>query len=74
MREFCAAGVRGGGACSLDPEHKGYHSTVTYSCDGCGKRRRGYPHATAPDGAWWEDSRLQFCFLCSAPQVIGRWY
>ena len=54
--------------------HKGSHSVVVFSCNGCSKTRRGQPHATAPDGPVWEEHTLQFCFLCSAHQVIGRGY
>lgn len=59
----CEHPVRGGGTCQLDPGHRGYHSTVTFGCDGCGKTRRGQPHTYAPDGEY--PRGLQFCFLCS---------
>jgi len=66
-RGRCGQPVRGDeGGCQLDAGHRGHHSTVTFGCDGCGKRYRGRPHATAPDGEY--PHGLQFCFLCSAEQ------
>jgi hypothetical protein len=66
----CDAPVRGGGTCRLDPGHRGYHSTVTFGCDGCGRTLRGQPHRTAPDGEY--PSGLHFCFLCSDERVLER--
>jgi hypothetical protein len=60
---YCDQPVRGGGTCRLDPGHRGYHSTVTFGCDGCDKTRRGQPHRTSPDGEY--PNGLHFCFLCS---------
>lgn len=59
----CNEPVRGGGNCMLEPGHRGYHSTVTFACDGCNKRRRGRPYRTVyePD---YETIALTFCFLC----------
>jgi len=65
----CNHPVRGGGECKLSPAHKGHHATVTFSCDGCGKTYRGRPHVSGPDGEYADS--LHFCFLCSAPQVVG---
>jgi hypothetical protein len=57
-----------------------YHTLLTgsdnlraadWGCDGCSRYLPGYPYATAPDGP---DGRLQFCFLCAAPQVVGYAY
>jgi hypothetical protein len=58
----CNANVRGGGQCQLDAGHRGHHSTVTYGCDGCGKRRRGTPYRWSPDGEY--ERGLAFCFMC----------
>ena len=60
----CGAPVRGfpNEKCSLPADHKGTHSCVTFSCDGCGKTRRGQPWATAHDGEYLHG--LKFCFLC----------
>ena len=68
----CDAPVRGCGKCSLRPDHRGHHSTVTFACDGCDGRFRGYPHRTAPDGEF--PTGLKFCFLCSAEQIHGLGY
>lgn len=67
---ICGHSVRGGGECKLDPGHRGYHSYAAYTCEGCGKRRRGMPHEIQPDGAPWENSFMRFCFLCSSQQVL----
>jgi hypothetical protein len=64
----CDAPVRGGGTCGLDPGHEGHHATVVFTCDGCGKRYRGQPHRTGPDGEYPDG--LHFCFLCSDEQFI----
>jgi hypothetical protein len=69
MSNLCQSPVRGGGTCTLDQDHRGHHSTVTYRCDGCGRARRGQPHATGPDGE--HDNGLRFCFMCSAEQIIN---
>lgn len=42
--------------CLLDKDHRGHHSSVVYWCDGCGKARRGRPHA--------ENEHVQLCFMC----------
>ena len=62
----CGQPVRGGGECSLDSGHRGHHSTVVFVCEGCGKTRRGQPHATELIIVFGEiDDRFEFCFLCS---------
>ena len=58
----CGQPVRGGGICLLSPGHRGYHSTVVYTCDACGKRRRGQPHQHGRDGEYQDG--LAFCFMC----------
>lgn len=58
----CGQQVRGGGECQLDAGHRGYHSTVVFGCDGCGKTRRGQPHRWSRDGEY--ERGLGFCFLC----------
>lgn len=60
VRNLCSEPVRGGGDCTLDHGHGGHHSTVTYACDGCDKRRRGYPYQCDT----YYDDTLRFCFLC----------
>jgi hypothetical protein len=62
VTDACAHLVKGGGLCELNAGHRGYHSTVTFACDGCGKRRRGRPHRYARDGEY--ERGLAFCFLC----------
>jgi hypothetical protein len=59
----CDHPVRGGGTCKLDPGHRGHHSTVVYTCDGCEQRRRGRPHAYGRDGEY--ERGMQFCFMCT---------
>ena len=45
------------GRCLLDAGHKGRHSTVVFSCDGCAKTLRGTP-ASGND-------EVSFCFGCA---------
>lgn len=47
------------GFCLLAKGHKGRHSTVVFSCDGCGRTLRGQPAQTH------YDEGVQFCYLCS---------
>lgn len=62
---LCGAKVRGSSeTCKLWRHHKGFHSTVVYSCDGCGERRRGAPYNVSNDG---EGYGMAFCFLCAGP-------
>jgi hypothetical protein len=42
--------------------------SADWACDGCDRWLPGQPHRTAPDGEY--PNGLQFCFLCSAPQVL----
>ncbi len=58
----CDAPVRGGGTCQLAAGHRGYHSTVTFTCDACGEVRRGQPHQWGRDGEY--EHGLAYCFLC----------
>ena len=63
--DTCGADVRGGGSCALAPDHKRSHSTIAFTCDGCGKIRRG--QATATENVWVGkelDDVFRFCFLC----------
>ena len=65
--DLCGAPVRGmKDTCSLEFGHKGYHSCVTYTCETCGKIRRGQPAATQLDGPSWDEGTcvMKFCFLC----------
>lgn len=58
----CNQHVHGGGLCKMDPDHRGYHSTVVFRCESCGKVRRGRPTLTTRDGEYVDG--LKFCFLC----------
>jgi hypothetical protein len=51
------------GFCLLDKEHHGRHSTVAFSCDCCGKTRRGRPQAVQYDVNG--DVAVVACFMCS---------
>jgi hypothetical protein len=62
--ELCARPMRGG-TCNLEAGHRGRHTTVAWSCDGCGKLRRGSPTVRDPEGGW-------FCFLCAPAQDTRR--
>lgn len=65
----CGHAMRGGRFCTMNHDHRGRHASVTYLCDGCGKRRRGQPHRWAPDGEY--EMGLAFCFMCSAEQILN---
>src|SRR5262245_47945043 len=70
--ELCGAAVRGGAGetCQLPPGHKGYHTTIAFTCDGCGERRRGHPENVeqyGPDG----EEIFFTCFICV--QADRRW-
>lgn len=43
--------------CLLSPNHRGDHSIIVFTCDGCGKVRRGRPH--------YSDENVGLCFLCT---------
>jgi len=62
MAKRCDAEMRHG-RCRLDPGHTGAHSTVAFSCDGCGKRRRGRPTFVGRDGEY--ERGIQLCYLCA---------
>jgi hypothetical protein len=66
--DTCGEPVRGGGTCTLTAGHTGYHSTVTYVCEGCGKTRRGRPHLTTPDGEYRDG--LRFCYPCASTAAV----
>lgn len=65
----CGSRVRGGGTCSLSEGHRGYHSRVTFQCDGCSKVRRGLP-TTFGFNPWDGEVEAAFCFLCSDPNPL----
>lgn len=54
------------GPCQMDAGHKGRHSTAVFTCDACGKRRRGQPfrynEVRLGDGS--VDDVFGFCFMC----------
>ena len=58
--------MRGGGYCTMDKDHKGRCSSVTFQCEGCGKTRRGRPEAThqVKLGDGTVDDSFDFCFMC----------
>jgi hypothetical protein len=73
--ELCNEPVRGfpGELCQLDKGHRGYHSCVTFSCDGpCGQQHRGTPYRSAYDS----DSvpLASFCFICTIEFMRGEGY
>lgn len=72
--EICGHPVRGvpGTVCLLKPGHKGYHSCVVFTCDGCGRRLRGQPTAKVPETGWDDDGWLAFCFLCINEEQRAR--
>lgn len=52
------------GLCLMDKGHRGRCSTVVFWCDGCGKSRRGMPHAEVRnnfDGT----VEVELCFMCT---------
>jgi hypothetical protein len=53
--------------CALDEGHKGRHSGTAWTCDGCGRKLRGTPTASAPDGPEPDCGWMDFCFLCAPP-------
>jgi hypothetical protein len=53
------------GQCEMREGHRGRHSTVAFTCEACGKTRRGTPHGTQVAMAWGEvDDVFFFCFMC----------
>ena len=50
------------GQCEMREGHRGRHSTVAFTCEACGKTRRGQPHATQNAGC---DEVFFFCFMCA---------
>lgn len=46
------------GWCNMEPGHRGRHTTVAWSCDGCGKTRRSQPSSSHPDAG-------TYCFMCA---------
>ena len=65
----CDKPLQRGGFCQLKDEHKGRHSRIVFTCDGCGRTIRGYPHKTQNIYAFGEiDDVFEFCFLCELHQ------
>lgn len=58
----CAHPMRDG-RCTMDPGHRGRHTTVSFVCDGCDKARRGQPAAYALN-QWDGVAEASFCFMC----------
>lgn len=65
--ERCGAPVRGNpepyDTCNLPTGHKGYHSGVTFDCDGCGRTVRGTPYRSGST-SHVSDEVFSFCFPC----------
>ncbi len=62
----CDRPVRGGvppyDRCGLDDGHRGYHAGLTFTCDSCGKVKRGQPYRSMTDPV--SDDQFGFCFTC----------
>jgi hypothetical protein len=56
-REQCGHVTRYG-PCNMEAGHRGRHTTQAWTCNGCGKRRRGRPTAFDPEGD-------AYCFMCA---------
>jgi hypothetical protein len=54
------------GQCQMREGHRGRHSTVAFTCEACGKTRRGQPHAVqnVRGSAGDIDDSFTFCFMC----------
>jgi hypothetical protein len=60
--DLCEAPMPRSGPCQMEAGHKGRHAHhEVFTCDGCGKTRRGRPTASHPDAG-------SFCFLCAPPR------
>lgn len=51
------------GLCTMDKDHRGRCSTVTFNCDSCGKTRRGHYDSCARDSDGEID--VVFCWFCT---------
>lgn len=51
------------GNCTMDADHRGRHTTVSFYCDGCGKVRRGTPVGQYRN-PWDGTTEAIFCFMC----------
>jgi hypothetical protein len=58
---YCGKPMRDG-ACVLDLDHRGRHTTVGFYCDNCGKMRRGQPAGSARDIDG--EPLADFCWFC----------
>lgn len=54
------------GHCTMDKDHRGRCSTVTFVCDGCGKTRRGTPDV--------QDEDIALCFMCYGKPFRDSYY
>ena len=74
LHDQCGEEMRTG-TCTLDPDHRGRHTTMSFYCDICGKQRRGSaPHAVIKElmgDGYWEDM-AQVCFMCAVVEVRRR--
>lgn len=59
----CGRPLRGGRYCTMDHNHRGKCSSVTFNCDSCGKQRRGSPA--------YKDIDHVVCFMCVADSEYG---
>lgn len=69
---LCERPLRGGGRCTLDADHRGRCTSVSFLCDGCSRRRPGVPHACGQVDTGMEG--MQFCFLCAGPPAQRQYY
>ena len=66
LHDQCGEEMRSG-VCTLDPDHRGRHTTVSFFCDQCGQMRRGSaPHTVVTqlmeDG--YRETVAEICFMC----------
>ena len=75
-RATCGRIMQTGEACLMDPDHRGRCSASVFTCEGCGKTRRGSAHSTdvvrLGDGS--VDDVFEFCFMCSVVEREEPWY
>lgn len=67
IEEKCGEPLRDG-PCTLDPGHRGRHTTVSFFCDLCGKRRRGsapYTVITQLMSDGYREPMADVCFMCA---------
>ena len=65
LHDQCRIEMRDG-TCTMDPGHRGRHTTVSFYCDLCGKQRRGQPHHVITEmmSDGYREPQAQACFMC----------